>query len=95
MADKKKTLMKHFRKRLLERYGIQIRKDELEYLLSSIKKNGTQYIASQSNNKTLHKLNLRGVDFYAIYSKRHNMFVTVLTEDMVKENGIFDESDYI
>ena len=92
IMKKRDTLATHFKKRLLERCGIDIRKDELERLLSEVKKSRSQYVASQSNNKTLHKLTLRGIDFYAIYSKRHSMFVTVITEDMLREDDFYIKS---
>lgn len=92
---KDRNLLYHFKKRMRERFDIDIREDELQKLIADIKNNRSDCLWKQSNTKSLHKVSLRDKEIYVIYSKKYRMFMTALTKDMIEESlgKYFKEED--
>lgn len=88
MISKRGDMLRHFRRRFSERFGFELRTDEVEKLLSDAKKQEL-YLASQSNDRTLRKLKIRDIEFCVIYSKKYKMFNTCFPVEWVNEHKYF------
>ena len=88
MVGKRGDMLRHFRRRFSERFGFDLRTDEIEKLLVDARTQET-YMASQSNDRTLRKLKVRDVEFCVIYSKKYKMFNTCFPVDWVRDDEFF------
>lgn len=68
----------HFRKRVFERFGIRVTREEEDELVARIMANLLHSVGRQSNNKTVYRLEVQGKEFFAIYDKQRHTFVTAL-----------------
>lgn len=76
---KKAANYQHFKKRLWQRYGLEINRKELVELQHLIQTSGGKYrIDRQSNTRVLHKIPFKGHELIVVYSNVQHNFVTVL-----------------
>lgn len=73
-----KVLMQHVRKRALERFAIEITKDEVSQILKSIRTGKAKFLHRQSLVVTHWQVRLREQDVAVVYDKKRKMIRTVL-----------------
>lgn len=73
-------LLRHFQKRMRQRFGFEVEKHELDYIHSQIRKCKAECLGRISQTKTLWKINLRDKDLFVLYNSKLSHAVTVLTE---------------
>lgn len=79
--SKRDAQKSHFRRRVFERYSIQISDGEYDYLVSRIKKNDKEvvtFLTKQSNRLSVHILSYKQQDIVAVYDKIRKSLVTAL-----------------
>jgi len=88
----RQDLLIHFKKRLLERYAIEISNSEVNALVDYIENHNFIYykfIENQSNNRVLFEVHVISEKYDAwipvIYNRKLNMLVTVLPKGYNKD----------
>ena len=82
---KKGALRSHFKKRLSQRYEIEISDSDVEFLLSQIRINNFKLLDRQSNNRSLVKFLFKDKEVFAIYDKKFGEFATAITLEQMEE----------
>lgn len=79
--SKRDAQKSHFRRRVFERYSLQINEGEYDFLVSRIRKNDkavVTFLTKQSNRLSVHLINYRNTEFVAVYDKLRKSLVTAL-----------------
>lgn len=82
IPSKKQSQWVHAKKRIFERYGLELNSDDRTELLIKIQKGHTQPIMNQSNRLVVHRVHYKKVMFL-VYDKQRQSIVTALTKEMV------------
>ena len=71
---------KHSKRRLAERYDLEVNKQELKTLARRIQLSGGKYaVRRYSRNRHLHKIIFKGKEILAVYDRNKGSVVTVLS----------------
>jgi hypothetical protein len=82
MKMKKTTsLLIHAKKRVLERYGIILYKDDLNHLVRMIQDGRGKFLEKESVRKTLWELKYKGTKFRVVYDKDRKAIITFLPRE--------------
>jgi hypothetical protein len=91
------TLIKHSQKRIKQRYGLNLREDEIRHIGKLIREKKATFIARQSNNRTIWEVPAFGFIIPVVYDKSKKTIATVLPKDYIwrtiEEDDFFP--DYI
>lgn len=87
----------HFKRRLFERYGIEINRIEYSELCERLRRNGADvlYVRAESNTRTHWIIEIQGVKVRAVYDKARGQLVTALPPeaDVSRREAFHVESD--
>ena len=75
----------HARDRALERYGLKLKRKDIEnivFLIQSGESATVKFMRRQSNYRTVWKVFYGGRKLYVVYNNRHKVVATFLTENM-------------
>lgn len=87
MKSKKKSLLKHSQKRILERYGCIFNKQQLKDMANICKNNKYLYhFGRQSLTRSKILIGFNNNIFPVIYDKSRQCIITVLTLDMLNKS---------
>lgn len=86
---KDKCVNNHLIKRLKQRFNIDATNNDIMQLVSYIKKGNSEYLGSQSNVRTLHKVNFCNVDMIAVYNKEKKLVHTVFPVEWLNTSKSF------
>lgn len=79
----------HFKKRVKERYGIDINKKDRKAIQGILNEYGTKntilYLGDRGNGKIV-AVYYKNQFFIVVYDRKHNQVITALTEDMLDED---------
>ena len=78
---KKYTLRRHFKKRLLQRFGINIDKSDYKDLVRKIKKGQLKCMGRQSNRVTVFLCDISGKTLVVFYDTHRHELITAITEE--------------
>ena len=99
--SKTKSQFYHTKKRMRERYGIDLSKPEYNAIIGMIGSNSADvvFLFKQSCSRAIIKFNFKGREVYAVYNGVNKTLRTVLTKDqcesLIKEETfITGEEDY-
>lgn len=81
--SKKASESIHAKKRLKQRYGLELNSKQLREIVVMIMLNKSDGIEKQSNRVSKHKVRYMGKDIIVLYDKIRKNIITALTEDMV------------
>jgi len=68
----------HFKRRMLQRYGLVINQKIRREIIDTIKAQKSEFLERLSGTRTLHKLNIEGREIKVVYDSRHENMVTAL-----------------
>ncbi len=68
----------HFKRRLLERYGIDCDDETYRILLSQIKRQISKPLLKQSNTRVIHEVLYDDEPIWVVYDKKRHEFCTAL-----------------
>jgi len=85
--NKRKQQISHCIRRFKQRFGLYVTVHDLNWIKHSIQNNQAEFIEKQSNRISKFKIIFRGKTVYVIYDRFRKTIVTVLTENMEKENA--------
>ena len=74
----------HFKRRIFERYGIQVNDGEYDYLVSRIRKNDksvVSFLMKQSNRISVHLVKYKESEIVIVYDKIRQTLCTCLPSD--------------
>jgi len=77
-GSKKQAQYKHFKKRLRERYGIDIDENRYNELVGSIKKGKAIFVERQSCRISVHKVEIQKLLVPVVYDGKRHSLVTAL-----------------
>jgi hypothetical protein len=81
MTKKKKVSQReHFKKRMLERFNIDISRKRYDELVSMIKSKDAVLLERQSLRVSKYKITIDSKDYIVIYDKQRKTLVTVLPQ---------------
>lgn len=75
----------HAKRRIEQRFGIQINRHDIREIVNLIQTNRAKFIEKQSNSRSLFSLVFKDNLLYVIYDKTRKNICTFLTEEMIKE----------
>jgi hypothetical protein len=75
--SKKASERIHFKRRLLERYGIKLTTQDIRNLVNSLGEKG-RVVKKQSNSRTVHDITINDRLCRVVYDKKRKVFVTAL-----------------
>jgi hypothetical protein len=77
-----RVLMRHAQDRALQRYGVPLTKEVVEQIIYRIQNSlpGAEYVAKQSNTRSIWDVQVEGKWMRVVYDKARKMLVTVLPE---------------
>lgn len=78
MVNKRICERKHFKRRLFERYGLLVNREEVNEMVRMIQNNNSECIEQQSLRKSLHKVVFRDREILVVYDKMRKTLVTAL-----------------
>jgi len=76
--SKKRNNYIHFKRRIKQRYGVTIDRQEYRALIRKIQNNKSVCLGRQSSNRTVHQVPFRGVQIIVIYDSRASNIVTTI-----------------
>src|SRR5574344_1220173 len=82
---KEKSMMKHFRRRLHERFGITITDDEIKNIISLIRNGRFKQICKVSNTRSLYKILVANTPMVVVYNRERRAFHTCFPIEWMKE----------
>ncbi len=84
---KKNAEAAHFKKRLIQRYGIFFNNLDKRKMISDIQnqENGAHFLFAQSHSRSIWSINIRGIEIPVVYVKKRQSLVTALTWDMLEK----------
>jgi hypothetical protein len=77
MISKKKSQMRHFRKRWVERVGELMTREKHEIIIQLIQNGQSKLIRKRSNRVSIHKIDLDDISYEIVYDKQRKQIVTV------------------
>lgn len=84
-------LERHFRMRLLQRYGIALNQ-RLPDVNRSIRNNEAVFLHKESNSRTHFLVKIDGIDVHAVYDRSRGSVVTALPRD-ARQCGLASAGD--
>jgi esterase/lipase len=72
---------KHFKRRINERFGIEINRKDQEEIVEKIKKKEAEIIYKQSNRVVHYLMEYKGNKMVMVYDKNRKSLITVLNYD--------------
>ena len=78
MGDKAKAQRRHAKTRALQRYDLDLSREDLEELVRQIQLGKAEFILRQSCRVSFFAVELRGQKFPVVYDKQRKTIVTVL-----------------
>lgn len=86
MSDEKQTktpkiLNAHAKKRAEERYGLDLNKQARHEIVNMIQTNQAEFVAKQSNTRTLWRVNYQDQSLNVVYDKARSTMCTVLPKE--------------
>ena len=70
----------HLRRRLKERYGLEINERDIDLIEDYVRSGKTRIIRHESDGRTIHAININGRIVVVVYSKVYDSVVTALTK---------------
>lgn len=88
LDNKKNSQNAHFKKRMIQRYGIYFNHSEKAKILNDIKYNNdcVHFLYKQSNTKSVWGIEIQGKKIPVAYDDKRKNLITCLTWDMIDEN---------
>jgi hypothetical protein len=90
-----KILNAHAKKRAEERYGLSLNKEARHEIVGKIQANEAEFVAKQSNNRSLWRVNYQDQPLNVVYDKQRGTMCTVLPKEahefQQKSTGWLDE----
>jgi hypothetical protein len=87
----------HSKKRMQQRYGINLTEEDITALGNMVLKGKTEFVMKKSNTRTIHKAIVNNIEVYFVYNKSCRRIATFLTEEQVmnqlKIEGYLDEGN--
>ena len=93
MAKKKTVQIRHFLKRLWERYEIRLHESELDLIVKQIQNNTSVPIIKQSSRIVIHDVLIREQKVRVAYDKVRKVPITALKLDWVGKDSLLDFLD--
>lgn len=81
--DKKKSQYMHTIQRVGERYGLRITNADVDKMVRDIQSGNSTPIEKQTNAKTIHVIECRGVSIYVAYDPSRKSIRTALPKEYV------------
>ena len=78
MPSKKTNNYHHVKRRIMERYDLEIDKTMYRAMIRQIQNGCSNPFGKQSSNRTVHAVRMSGKQIIAVYEKRSGSIVTVL-----------------
>lgn len=78
----------HFKKRVLERCGIELLEHDIQYLRGRIKRGKYKGVIKQSNRVYIYDIDFKDIHCFIVYDKMRKTPITVLTEEMTSLDEI-------
>ena len=82
-----KILNAHAKRRAEERYGINLNKEARHEIVQAIQSNRAEFVAKQSNNRSLWKVSYQDESLNVVYDKQRGTLCTVLPRDAAEFQG--------
>lgn len=83
--DKKYTLRMHTKRRLRQRFKIDLNRREYQILVDSVGRGKCECIGRQSFRVTIHRTFICGQNVIIVYDNMRHEIITVLTEEQFRE----------
>lgn len=76
--SKSSSQIQHFKKRMYERHGLVIGKNEYNKILNNVKSGDAEFVEKQSLRVSKYIVEYNGIKLIVIYDKQRKTLVTVL-----------------
>jgi len=87
-----KDLLRHSKKRAIERYNLYLTNNEVYEIRDLLVAGKGTYLGTESHSKTHWKLNYKGVELITVYDKNRRMVATFLDLNMANNNDYIDKN---
>lgn len=81
--NKKKSLMRHAKKRWFERTGEPLTAESHSQIVAMIQRGESKVYDKQSHRVTVHLVNLSGKEWRVVYDKTRKQIITILPKEIV------------
>lgn len=78
---KKLNQRKHFKRRMFERYGVEINRKDIETIVKSIQNREAKFLSRTSNRVTLWEVDYQGLAIPVVYDSQRKTVVTALPQE--------------
>ena len=85
---KRKAAQLHSQRRARQRYGMSLSKQQLNEMRCMIQHGKSTFLERISDDKVVHAVELDGVTYPVVYSKRNKAVLTVLPEHVLHRGNV-------
>jgi len=91
-GSKSKSQRKHAFRRFTSRFDDELKREDYENAINSIKTGKAEFFDRQSNRVTRWKVEIHGIPIIAVYDTSRGTIVTFITEDMAETSAVVREA---
>ena len=88
---KNNSMDTHTIKRFQERFNLSLEENNIREIVNIIKRGGSKKAVKQTNTRTVHVLEYRGIEFAAVYNHQRKHLHTVFPVDWMDKEEYVNE----